>query len=96
MGFQGSPTDLKHLSLEQRLKLIAAQVQCPLARGKLYLSVMIGDASHKRQIVVDCQAKAAAVRRSDDKRVHEAYIEEVCCDPEYAAICDYFRLFFAR
>lgn len=84
------------ISLEQRLKQISSKVKCPLANGKLYLSVIIGDASKKRQIVVDCPAKAAQTRRSGDKRVHQAYVEEVCCSPQYSQTCDYFQKFFNR
>jgi hypothetical protein len=84
------------ISLEQRLKQIGSQVKCPLAKGKLYLSVIIGDASKKRQIVVDCPAKASQVHRSGDKRVHQAYVEEVCCSSNYSQTCDFFKKFFNR
>ena len=83
-------------SLEERLDEIASCIKCPLGRGKAYLSVIIGGSRKVPSVVLDCQAKRQFVKRSEDKRVHQLHIEQVCSADDYAERCEYYRAMFAN
>ena len=83
-------------SLEERLDEIGACIQCPLGRGKAYLSVIIGGSQRVPSVVLDCPAKRQFVKRDDDRRVHQLHIEQVCCADDYKERCEYYQAMFDR
>jgi len=79
------------MSLDQQLKDLQKQTKCPAADNRLIIFAQAMDPYNRRYILLECPAKRKLISNSAEWKVYEEEIREVCCDPEYAEKCKYYK-----
>ncbi len=79
------------MSMEQTMKELQKQAQCPYADGKLLIYAKAMDPYHRRYIILECPAKRRTITNPEEWKVFEEEIKTVCCDPNFAKICSAYK-----
>ncbi len=79
------------MSLDQELKDLQKQTTCPAADNRLFIFAQAMDPYNRRYIVLECPAKRKLLSNASEWKVKEEEIKEVCCDPNYAEKCAYYK-----
>jgi hypothetical protein len=78
-------------SLEARKAALQKETKCPLADNRLFIFVQAMDPYRRHHITLECPAKRAVVKNSVAWKVYEDEIRRVCCNPDYAAVCEWYK-----
>ncbi len=79
------------MSLEQELKELQEQTKCPAADNRMIIYAQAMDPYNRRYIVLECPAKRKITANSAEWKVYEEDIKKICCDPNYAEKCEYYK-----
>ncbi len=81
----------EHMSLEQRKAALQKQTICPLADSRIFVFVQAMDPYKRHRIVLECPAKRRLVKNAAEWKVDEDDIRRLCCSPEYASLCEWYK-----
>ncbi len=79
------------MSMEQTMKELQKQTQCPYADGKLLIYAKAMDPYNRRYIILECPAKRRTITNSEEWKVFEEEIRAVCCNSKFAQVCDAYK-----
>jgi hypothetical protein len=79
-------------SLEDQMTDLQKQTQCPYADSKIFIFARAMDPYNRRFIVLECPAKRHVISgNADEWKVYEEDIRNICCNPDYANVCEWYK-----
>ena len=73
------------------MKELQSQTKCPYADKKLLIYAKAMDPYHRRYVILECPAKRRTITNHEEWKVFEEEIRTVCCDANFAKICDAYK-----